>query len=52
MTAQVKTRAQVDGLRSDLNALSRRVDILSDDMRQRFRVVTERLTAVEKKLAA
>jgi hypothetical protein len=50
-----RTVKEVQEIRVDLqrlDALQKSVNSLSDDMRQRFRVVSERLVAVEKRLAA
>jgi archaellum component FlaC len=45
-------RADVDRLAGDVGRLSGRVDVLGDDMRQRFRGVTDRIAAIEDRLAA
>lgn len=58
-TTLQEMRAELDGVRSDMlklhdqaDRMQKSVNRLSDDMRQRFRVVNERLAAVEKRLAA
>jgi len=43
---------RLDRLEQELTGLSRRVDGLSDDMRQRFRVVNDRLGDIDRRLAA
>ena len=44
-------RRELDVLRADTYKLQMSINTLSDDMRQRFRVMSERLAAVEKRLA-
>ena len=43
---------EINQLRREMQQLASRVDTLGADMLQRFRVLTERLAAVEKKIAA
>ena len=47
-----KLVVRLDGVDASIYELTMRVNGLGDDMRQRFRLVTDRLYAVEQRLAA
>ncbi|MGQ0561778.1 MAG: hypothetical protein ACT443_07890, partial [Gemmatimonadota bacterium] len=47
-----KVRTQLYGLEDRIDMLQKSTNGLGDDMRQRFRLVNDQLSAVEKRLAA